>query len=103
MRVGDKKPSLNTKVLEVGDQKLIKTTIKCMLGLIGVLEVNMASAMPKYSHLSFQPMCILSTQVNQLGFGKGHGLNLISVLKGPFGIFMLIQRLNIFRIRKYIN
>ena len=83
MRVSDKKPSLNTKVFEVGDQKLIKATIKCMSSLIGVLEVNMASAMPKYSHLSFKPMYVLSTQVNQSDFGRGHGLNLILVLKGP--------------------
>jgi hypothetical protein len=35
--VGDKKPSLNTKVFEVGDQKLIKATIKGRSGLIGVV------------------------------------------------------------------
>ena len=88
MRVGDKKPSLNTKVFEVDDQKLIKATIKCMSGLIGVLEVNIASVMPKYSHLSFKPMYILSTQVYQLGFGRGHGSNLISVLKEPHLAFL---------------
>jgi hypothetical protein len=88
MRVGDKKPSLNTKVFEVGDQKLIKATIKCMSGLMGVLEVNMASTMPKYSHLSFKSMYILSTQVNQSDFGRGHGSNLISMLKGPYLAFL---------------
>ena len=68
MRVGDKKPSLNIKVFEVVDQKLIKAVIKCVLGLMGVLEVIMASAIPKYSHFSFKPMYILSTQVNQSDF-----------------------------------
>ena len=67
MRVGDKKPLLNTKVFEVVDQKLIKAVIKCMSGLMGALEANIASAMPKYSHLSFKPMYILSTKTtNQI-------------------------------------
>ncbi len=86
--MGDKKPSLNTKVFEVGDQKLIKATIKGRSGLIGDLEVNMASAMPKYSHLSFKPMYILSTQVNQSDFGMGQGSNLISMLQGPQMAFL---------------
>ena len=88
MRVGEKKPSLNTKVFEVVNQKLIKAVIKCMSGLMGALEANMASAMPKYSHLSFKPLYILSTHVNQSDFGKGHGSNLISVLKGPHLVFL---------------
>jgi hypothetical protein len=59
-----------------------------MSGLIGVLETNMESAMPKYSHLSFKPMYILSTQdPNQILEG-GHGSNLISVLKGPHLVFL---------------
>jgi hypothetical protein len=88
MRVGDKKPSLNTKVFEVVDQKLIKIVIKCMSGLMGALEANMASVIPKYSHLSFKPMCILSTQDHQSDFGRGHGSNLISILKGPHLVFL---------------
>ena len=75
-------------MLEVVDQKLIRAAIKFMSGLIGVLEVNMASAIPKYSHVSFKPMYILSTQVNQSDFGRGHGSNLISVLKEPHLAFL---------------
>ena len=70
-------------MFEVVDQKLIKAAIKDRVGLIGDLEVNMASAMPKYSYLSFKPINILSTQVNQLDFGMGQGSNLISMLQGP--------------------
>ena len=88
MRVGDKKPLLNTKVFKVVDQKLIKAVIKCMSGLMGALEANMASAMPNYSHLSFKPLYILSTQVNQSDFRRGHGSNLISILKGPHLVFL---------------
>ena len=59
-----------------------------MSGLMGALEANMASAMPNYSHLSFKPLYILSTQVNQSDFRRGHGSNLISILKGPHLVFL---------------
>ena len=88
MRVGDKKPLLNTKVFEVVDQKLIRAVSKCVLGLMGALEAKMALAMPKFSHLFFKRMYILPTQAHHSDFGKGHGLNLSSKLKGPYLVFL---------------
>ncbi len=82
-KVGDKKPSLKTKAFKVVDQKLIKAAIIGGSGLIKDFEVNMASDMPKYSHLSFKSIYILSTQVNQSDFGMGQGSNLNSSLQGP--------------------
>ena len=54
--VGDKKPSLKIKAFEVVDQKLIKATIRGGSGLIKDFEVNIASHMPKSTHLSFKPI-----------------------------------------------
>ena len=88
MRVRDKKPTLNTKVFEVVDQKLIKAVSKCVLGLMGALEAKMALAMPKYSHLFFKPMYILPIQDHHSYFERGHGSNLISKLKGPHLVFL---------------
>ncbi len=88
MRVGDKKPSLNTKVFEVVDQKLTRAVSKCVLGLMGALEAKMTLAMPKSCHLFFKRMYILPTQAHHSDFERGHGLNLISESKEPHLVFL---------------
>jgi hypothetical protein len=48
----------------------------------------MASHMHKSTHLSFKPIYILSTQVNQAEFGIGQGSNLIFSFQEPQMAFL---------------